>query len=303
MPSSGRRKSSLASARMAFCLTFFRHGEIAVPGNQNRRHTGVNGVALIEVFRQPAGVAINKGIDLIMVHGIDLRLLFLCQRIGFIHHLLIASGGRAGGIVGIAVHVLCPLCRRLADLIIFRHYFSFQPGLRDKMSQSSGAWMWKAFLQKQGRTENIPPTPKAPRKSLVNTGVFRGYFPTRYLRLRRIYARFCSRRAAPAQDRGAVPLPPIREESPAAYRARPSFCDTLHGQRPFQHRIKGQHRRAEIAAISARPALAQHIAGTVQRQAAIVFIVVGAPFCHQLTDCRLFLPGQFTAHFSLPSWA
>ena len=127
-------------------LGLFRHGEIAAPGNQNRRHTGVNGVALIEVFRQPAGVAVNKSIDLIMVHGIDLRLLFLCQRIGFIHHLLIASGGRAGGIVGIAVHVLCPLCRRLADLIIFRHNFSFQPGLRDKMSQSPSAWMWKAFL-------------------------------------------------------------------------------------------------------------------------------------------------------------
>lgn len=103
--------------------------------------------------------------------------------------------------------------------------------------------------------------------------------------------------------RGAVPLPPVREKCPAAYRARPGFCDTLHGQRPFQHRIKGQHRRAEIAAISARPALAQHIAGTVQRQAAIVFIVVGAPFCHQLTNRRFFLPGQFTAHFSLPSLA
>ena len=38
-------------------------------------------------------------------------------------------------------------------------------------------------------------------------------------------------------------------------------------------------------------------AGAVQRQAAIVFIVVGAPFYHQLADRRLFLPGQFTAHF------
>ena len=127
-------------------LGLFRHREIAAPGNQNGRHTDVNGVALIEVFRQPAGVAVNKGIDLIMVHGIDLRLLFLCQRVGFIHHRPVDRCGRAGGIVGIAVHVLCPLCCRLADLIIFRHNSSSQPGLRDKMSQSPGAWMWKAFF-------------------------------------------------------------------------------------------------------------------------------------------------------------
>ena len=103
--------------------------------------------------------------------------------------------------------------------------------------------------------------------------------------------------------RGAIPLPPVREKGSAADGTRPGFRDMLHGQRPFQYGIKWQHRRTEIAAICPRPALAQHIAGTVQRQAAIVFIVVGAPLCHQLTDHRLFLPGQFTAHFcplSLP---
>ena len=57
----------------------------------------------------------------------------------------------------------------------------------------------KHFCENKGGRENIPPTPKAPRKSPVNAGVFRGYFSTHYLRLRRIYARFCSRRAAPAQ--------------------------------------------------------------------------------------------------------
>ena len=108
---------------------------------------------------------------------------------------------------------------------------------------------------------------------------------------------------SPGTGRGAVPLPPVREKGPATHRARPGFCDTLHGQRPFQYGIKGQHRRTEIAAICPCPAFAQHIAGTVQRQAAIVFIVVGAPLCHQLADRRFFLPGQFTAHFSLPSLA
>ena len=48
----------------------------------------------------------------------------------------------------------------------------------------------------------IPHNPKSkkhPYENLVNAGVSRGYFSTRYLRLRRIYARFCSRRAVPAQ--------------------------------------------------------------------------------------------------------
>jgi nitroreductase len=75
------------------------------------------------------------------------------------------------------------------------------------------------------------------------------------------------------------------------------------GQRPLQCRVEGEDSVSEILAVRARPAFAQHIAGTVQQQAAIVFIVVGAPLCHQLADRRLFLPGQFTAHFSLPSWA
>ena len=108
---------------------------------------------------------------------------------------------------------------------------------------------------------------------------------------------------SPGTGRGAIPLPPVREESPAAHRAGPGFRDTLHGQRSFQHRIKGQHRRAEIPAIRTRPAFAQHIAGTVQRQTANVFVIVGTPPLHKGADRRLFLPGQFTAHFcplSLP---
>ena len=38
-------------------------------------------------------------------------------------------------------------------------------------------------------------------------------------------------------------------------------------------------------------------------QAASVLVVVGAPPLHKGADRRLFLPGQFTAHFSLPSLA
>ncbi len=103
--------------------------------------------------------------------------------------------------------------------------------------------------------------------------------------------------------RGAIPLPPVREKGPAAHWAGPGFRHGLHGQRPFQHGIKGQHRRTEIAAIRPCPAFPQHIALTVQRQASSVLVVVGAPTLHKGADRRLFLPGQFTAHFSLPSWA
>ena len=101
---------------------------------------------------------------------------------------------------------------------------------------------------------------------------------------------------SPGTGRGAISLPPVREKGPAAHRAGPGFRDTLHGQRPFQHGIKGQHRRTEIAAISARPAFPQHITGAVQRQAASVLVIVGAPPLHKGADRRLFLPGQFTAH-------
>ena len=168
------------------------------------------------------------------------------------------------------------------------------------MSQSPVALMWKVFLRKQGRTgkhtAHPESTPEKPCKCRRFPGLFFHALPPFAAHIRPLLLP----QGSPGADWGAVPLPPIREESPAAHRARPGFCDTLHGQRPFQHRIKGQHRRAEIAAISARPALAQHIARTVQRQAAIVFIVVGAPFCHQLTNRRFFLPGQLTAHFYPP---
>lgn len=111
---------------------------------------------------------------------------------------------------------------------------------------------------------------------------------------------------SPGTGRGAVPLPPVREKGPAAHRTRPGFRHGLHGQRPFQHGIKGQHRRTEIAAISARPAFPQHIALAIQRQTANVFVIVGTPPLHKGADRRLFLPGQFTAHvcpLSLPEAA
>ena len=171
------------------------------------------------------------------------------------------------------------------------------------MSQSPGAWMWKAFLRKQGRTgkhtAHPESAPEKPCKYRRFPGLFFHALPPFAAHIRPLLLP----QGSPSTGRGAIPQPSVREESPAAHRARPGFRDTLHGQRPFQHGIKGQHRRTEIAAICPCPAFTQHIAGTVQRQAAIVFIVVGAPLCHQLADRRLFLPGQFTAHFCPPSLA
>ena len=150
--------------------------------------------------------------------------------------------------------------------------------------------------------KSYAPPMKRPRKTLQSR-VFSGVKCSRSTPVFPHIAALLLPPCSTGAGRGAVPLPPVREKSPTAHRARPVFRDALHGQRLFQHGIKWQHRRTEIAAICPRPALAQHIAGTVQRQAAIVFIVVGAPFCHQLTDRRFFLPGQLTAHVCPLSWA
>ena len=171
------------------------------------------------------------------------------------------------------------------------------------MSQSSGAWMWKAFLQKQGRTGKHTAYPESTPEKPCKCRRFPGLF---FHALPPLAAHICPLllpQGSPGAGRGAVPLPPIREKGSAAHRARPGFRDTLHGQRPFQHGIKGQHRRTEIAAICPCPAFAQHIAGTVQRQAASVLVVVGAPPFHKGADRRLFLPDQFTAHVCPLSWA
>ena len=64
----------------------------------------------------------------------------------------------------------------------------------------------------------------------------------------------------------------------------------------LQHGIIGQHRLLEVAAQRPRPALLQHIAGALQRQAAHIPVIVGAQPCHQLADGRLFLTGQLSGH-------
>lgn len=93
-------------------------------------------------------------------------------------------------------------------------------------------------------------------------------------------------------NRGTIPLPPIPEKGPAAYRAIPGFRHRpLGGQRRLQRGIKGLHCLPEVAAISTRPAFAQHIALPIQKQAAVFLTVVGAPLHHKRADDQSFLPG------------
>ena len=98
-------------------------------------------------------------------------------------------------------------------------------------------------------------------------------------------------------NRGTIPLPPIPEKGPAAYRAMPGFRHRpLGGQRRLQRGIKGLHCLPEVAAISTRPAFAQHIAPPIQKQAAVFLAVVCTPLYHKGADGCPFLPGQFAGH-------
>ena len=98
------------------------HREIAAPGNQNRGYTGVNDIGSVEIFRQLAGVEVHQIVNLVVVHGIDLLFLFLCQLISRIHLTLVTGRCRAG-LVGIeTVEVIGPPGRLLVDGIILGHF-------------------------------------------------------------------------------------------------------------------------------------------------------------------------------------
>ena len=105
--------------RILFVL--FLCGEVAAPGNQDRGHPGVNGMGLVEIFRQFPGVEVSQMVDLVMVHGIDFFLLLLRQPVGGVHLGLIAGRGGTGLVVIVTVEVVGPPGRLLADGIVFRH--------------------------------------------------------------------------------------------------------------------------------------------------------------------------------------
>ena len=100
---------------------------------------------------------------------------------------------------------------------------------------------------------------------------------------------------------GAIPCAAIREKGPAADRARPGFRDgTIGEQGGLQRRIGRQNSLPEVAAQCPCPAFPQHKALTVQRQAAVVLIIVGAQGFYQLVDRPLFFTGQLTGQSVTP---
>ena len=103
---------------------------------------------------------------------------------------------------------------------------------------------------------------------------------------------------------GAVGLPPLGDKGPSAYGTAPCFRPHgLPGQGGFEHRGQRQHRRPEVAAQAPRPPLAEHIAGTVQGETAIVAVIVGAHTRDQPPDRLSLVTGQLPAHHRFgPTW-
>ena len=137
---------------------------------------------------------------------------------------------------------------------------------------------------------------KRPRKAL-KYGRFRGLiFHTSAPLFSHVIPLLLSQ-SGPGAAGGTIPCPAIGKKSPAAYRAGPGFRDgAFRSEGRLQYGIIGQHRLPEVAAQRPRPALFQHIARTVQRQATHIPVIVGAQPCHQLADGRLFLTGQLSGH-------
>ena len=103
--------------------------------------------------------------------------------------------------------------------------------------------------------------------------------------------------SSPSAAGGAIPCPAIGEKGPAAYRAGPGFRGgAFRSEGRLQHGIIGQHRLPEVAAQRPRPALLQHIARAIQRQAAHIPVIVGAQPCHQLADSCISLTGNISSN-------
>ena len=99
-------------------------------------------------------------------------------------------------------------------------------------------------------------------------------------------------------------MPPLREKWPPANGAQPGIRGrTFLADGGHQHRVKGQNGLPEIAAVGSRPPFPQHIALTVQRQAAILPVIVGAHLRDQFSDTFSLVTGQLPAHQDFgPTW-
>ena len=157
--------------------------------------------------------------------------------------------------------------------------------------------MWKALGQNGGRPYQTTAYPESGPGKPCNMGIFRGLiFHTSPPFFSHILP-LLPPQGDPGTGLGAVGQPPIHRDGPAADRANLKIRPGPLGQESgLQRRIEGQDGLPEIAAVSARPAFAEHIALTLQGQAPIFLVIVGAPFCHQSADFLFFLACQFTGH-------
>ena len=72
-------------------------------------------------------------------------------------------------------------------------------------------------------------------------------------------------------------MPPLREKGPPADGAQAGVWGwAVLADGGCQHRVKGQNGLPKVAAIGPCPTLAKHITLTIQRQAAIFPVIIGA---------------------------
>ena len=100
-------------------LVFLRHREIAAASHKDRWHTGFNGIMVIQICCQLAGIGVQQRIYFFMVHGINALFLPLGKQCCLIHHLPIFSGGTACRIVSVAVCIIgAPGCALIDRIIL-----------------------------------------------------------------------------------------------------------------------------------------------------------------------------------------
>ena len=99
-------------------LFFFTNREIASSGHQNGRNAGGDGVLLIDVLRQFAGVYVQQTVNPLMVNGVHLSLLLLRDPGGGIHGPPVFRCGAALFIIVEAVHFLGPAGLLLVDDVV-----------------------------------------------------------------------------------------------------------------------------------------------------------------------------------------
>ena len=147
-------------------------GHLHIQHYKEDEDTGIYEIALVDVLRQLAGIAIYEPVNLFVVHGIDTGFLAFRRCIRFIDYCPVARRSGARLIVGKAVHILCPLCGFFIDRIIFRHSTSFHKSRNfgTNCPKAPAAKMLTASHGNRAGRRNIRLPQKRALKSLVTSG-------------------------------------------------------------------------------------------------------------------------------------